>query len=156
MAKWMTVDPGISGTGWAVFRDAKLHKWGVIRSYEPTWTSKAKDIVKQLRALEWKYLRDAEQRYKTVYCEWPSNFTGSAKGLAALNSGSILKLSYLIGKISSLPVYLKLVSVQQWKGQLPKEVTKARAEKYFKRTGFKSHDADAVGIGQYVLEKGLV
>lgn len=147
----MTIDPGISGTGYAIFNKRKLIDYGNIYPKKAkTFTARAASICH--RTIGMARLHGCV----AVWCEWPSNFMGSKKGIAAFNSNSIIKLAYLIGRINERWGFINMVQVQRWKGQLPKEVTRKRAERFFKRTGFKSHAADAVGIGQWVLENKLI
>jgi hypothetical protein len=134
--KFMTIDPGLSGTGWAVFRDKELINWGIVRGKGITFQKKAEDIVFKLDAFT-----EGE-----VFCEWPS-----FQGLIAQNTGSIIKLSYLIGRLDQ-KFGMKLIPVSQWRGTCPKEVLWRRAEKFFRRKGFKSHSGDAVAMGQWVIE----
>lgn len=145
---WLTIDPGISGTGWAEFVDNKLEEWGIITSNKGHWTRKSKHICSKL------YLVMGYADH--IFIEWPSFQT-----VAAQNTGSIIKLAYFIGKLTSRCEILEnipytLIPVSQWKGQLPKEVTQKRAEKFFKRKGFHSHAADAVALGAYLIKEGFV
>lgn len=147
--KWMTIDPGISGTGFACFDRRRLLEWGNIYSTANTWERRSKAIITKI---SWKEYQGCER----MYCEWPSNFQGTGKGQAAINSGSILKLAFLIGGICEKFDDVRLVPVQSWKGQLPKEIVQRRAEVFFQKKGFKSHAADAVGIGQWAIQSGLI
>jgi hypothetical protein len=145
---WLCIDPGISGTGWAEFKSSKLVGWGIERSNKLTWQERAREIMIRM-----------EQRAKNaekVFCEWPTGRFSGAAGLAASNTDALLKLCFLIGALEVACGSLTLVSVQTWKGQLPKEIVQKRAERFFKTTGFKSHAADAVGIGQFVIESALL
>lgn len=147
---WMTIDPGLSGTGYAVFDKRRLIIYGNLYSKQKTFKAKARELSRRLAFIE------RDRGSISVWCEWPSNFMGSKKGIAALHSNSLLKLSFLIGQICARIHGVNLLPVQQWKGQLPKEVTRARAERFFGMKGFKSHAADAVGMGQYIIENKLI
>lgn len=146
---WLAVDPGVSGTGWALFKGVKLVDWGIITSKETTWERRVRDIVSRMRGNIW-------AQGDRVFCEWPTGRFTSAAGLAAANSDAMLKLTFLIGALDNQLNGIELIPVQRWKGQLPKEVVQKRAEKFFGVTGFKSHAADAVGIGQFVIEENLL
>lgn len=154
MRHWITIDPGISGTGLAFFEDSRLLKWITVRSYRDTWQEKTKGIVEVIQ----RHHEEFNFKWSKVFIEWPSNFMGTAKGQVAIGTGSILKLAYLIGLISGSiqGPEMVLISVQRWKGSLPKKVTQKRAEKFFKQKGFSNHVSDAVGIGQFVIENKLV
>ena len=146
---WVTIDPGLGGTGWAVFHKKELKKWGTY--YPPKgkdWKEKAECVVNELGHIE---QHSAFGRVVKMFCEWPSYQT-----VAAQNTMSVVKLAYLIGGICTYYTNVTLIPVVKWKGSLPKEVTKKRAERYFHCKGFKSHAADAVGIGQYILENNLI
>lgn len=89
----------------------------------------------------------------TVFIEWPS-----FQSMEAQNTGSIIKLAYLIGRVEQAyravdpRTRVVLIPVIVWKGNLPKEVTQERAEVFFQEKGFKSHAADAVALGMYVIQ----
>lgn len=84
--------------------------------------------------------------------EWPSGNFLSAKGLAAQNSSSLLKLAYLIGQITGAYSNSVLIPVTKWRGNCPKEMLWKRAERFFDKKNFKNHAGDAVAIGQYCIE----
>jgi hypothetical protein len=143
--KFLCIDPGLSGTGIAVFNDKNLMAWRNIYPKGETFQQKSESLM-----------REIPLGFHTAFCEWPTgNFSGS-KGLAARNTDALLKLCFLIGKLSTQFSEFHLVPVIKWKGNLPKAVTQQRAEVYFKMTGFTSHCADAVGIGKYVLQNNLI
>jgi hypothetical protein len=137
---WWTVDPG-QNLGWAKFSEKKLLKWGVIYGKGKDWREKALFVA---RAAPWNLYKSR------VFLEWPSYQT-----LAAQQTGSIIKLAYLCGLLYWCWKPVKLIPVIKWKGSLPKIVTQRRAEVFFQQKGFKSHAADAVGIGMYVIQEGL-
>lgn len=154
---WLTIDPGISGTGFAVFHNKILKRYGSVypdRNLD-NWERRTSSIL--LKLMEEIHMAEAPQH---VYIEWPSQFTGK-RGLAAANSNDILKLTCLIGRLAQYYIGIgtptvMLVPVNRWKGNLPKEVVVERIKKFFSIRGVASHAADAVGIGQYVLTKALV
>ena len=140
-SEWVTIDPGIN-CGIARFKENKLEEWKTIYGKGKSWFNKCIDVREQIRP----FLVATH----TVYIEWPS-----FQGMIAQNTGSIVKLAYLIGQIASLHSNVILIPVNQWKGNLPKLVTQKRAEKFFNRSGFKNHVADAIGLGQYCIENRL-
>lgn len=145
--KWYTIDPGISGLGLATFIGDQLINWETIYGKGKDFKEKTTHILNVLEPL---------LANRTFFIEWPTGNFHSAKGIAAQNSDAILKLCFLIGGICSKFKDTHLIPVQRWKGNLPKEITQKRAEKFFGITGFKSHAADAVGLGQYVIENNLL
>jgi Holliday junction resolvasome RuvABC endonuclease subunit len=149
----LTVDPGSRGTGWALWRTGS---WEALEGPVLTGVcygnpkldfsqSTRKIINKIAEALESKPLSE-------VYIEWPINF-GNDRGEQAKDKGDINKLSFAIGAISQYAWEVKkanviLVSVNRWKGQLPKRIVNARIEKLLGDcSGFRSHAWDAVGLG---------
>lgn len=149
---WLAIDPGLSGTGWASFRDKNLIRWGII-------SQKGKNFEERSQHILDGFYGEAYELWKNcngpIFIEWPSFQT-----MEAQNTGSIIKLAFLIGRLYDRFHWVlsdpKLIPVIKWKGQLPKAVTQARAEVFFGMKGFKSHAADAVAIGQYVIEAGLI
>lgn len=101
--------------------------------------------------------------YKTHNCdetwvEWPS-FQESNRGRAAARKGDLMKLA-LAASIGLNVAWAcnghgYAVPIQEWKGQLPKDVV---AKRIHKRLGksvcdqleIKSHAEDAVGLGLYL------
>lgn len=139
---FVCIDPGV-GCGFAEFEKKKLIRWKTVYGKGNDWKEKYADIGDKLR-------NDLYGQH-TVFIEWPS-----FQNAASQNTGSIIKLAYLIGKLSMLNPNTKLIPVTTWKGSLSKELTQKRAEKFFGQKGFTSHAADAVALGQYVLQAGLV
>ena len=151
---WCCVDPGVSGTGYAMLERKKLLRYGNVYPEKEceTWEQKSSSVLLKLQIA----LYPLVAPYR-VYIEWPSQFTG-AKGLAAANSNDILKLSCLIGRLTQFFVnqgsVVITVPVQRWKGNLPKNIVAKRAKKFFGIEKLTSHSADAVGLAQYVLKEG--
>lgn len=172
---FMSVDPGVGGTGVAVWEldkigdeVAPIHteviKPGRVHAHSTTerWMKKTQAVygMFSLFLQEWNDVG-------AVYIEQPQ-FFGSAGGVAA--SADVVKLSMLIGTLigaatakGASPV---LVPVNVWKGQLPKDVTQRRVIRYLKKCTpagnyyvtltqgcAPDHLYDAIGIGCYV--KGL-
>jgi hypothetical protein len=150
------VDPGLNGSGFAVKRSDEDHirTSGTVRckDKEMKWCERAHDISIRLALNAKSEVETAE--YTILLLEYPEVGFKSKAGIAAQNSGALLKLSYLCGCISRdfalliLPSYmfeLVLVPPSKWKGQLGKHVVMARLlRKYGKK--FHDHEADAVGI----------
>jgi len=142
--KLLTIDPGLSGTGWAQFENNKLYYWGIV------WPKKGKDIMTQIH-MDILHFYDGEK----IVIEWPS-----FQGMIAQNTGSIIKLAYLIGRIYETCLTFEykpeLLPVSKWRGTCPKEINWKRAEKFFGKKGFKSHAADAVSMGAFLIQENLV
>jgi Holliday junction resolvasome RuvABC endonuclease subunit len=146
----LTVDPGLNGTGWAVwdYNDMRFIDAGIIKPWKNlSWQDEGQYILR--------HLLDLREQYDipSLYIEYPA-FFGSAGGQVTAASGALVKLSWLVGLIcggfhSSTKVFL--TPVNEWKGQLPKSVVSQRIiaiDSQFKK--YKSHAHDAIGIGLYV------
>lgn len=144
----MAVDPGLSGTGWVIFRDNNKNFVlnGVINFRgKEFWDERAMNIAHALCNIA------QSEDVNRIYCEYPAYFD-SVAGQMVAKRGDLLKLTYLVGCIAGFlePIPMILVPVNKWKGQLPKEVVKNRITNILgekKCRVLKSHDWDACGIG---------
>jgi hypothetical protein len=137
-----TIDPGIAGTGWAYFIHGKLRYHGVLTPpTKLTWQEKSNWIVRQLKNLA--------PKNGVVCVEQPALF-GGAKGSVTASSGSLVKLTLLVGRIMQ-ELNAEGIEVREWKGQLPKAVVEKRIRVILPNCTAKSHDWDAIGIGLYKL-----
>jgi hypothetical protein len=80
---------------------------------------------------------------------------GSYKSLASSRSGSLEILTILTGALAgwciSQGIGICFIKVSQWKGQLPKHMTKKRMERKYNVTFETTDEADAVGLGDWYL-----
>lgn len=144
--KKLTVDPGIIGTGYAVWaRDWSLISWGQIQPRKDrTLEQRSSLILSTLKMLIMKYTA------MELYIEYPAVFSGKL-GIAIAKRGDIVKLAFVTGIICGISwKRFNLVPVNKWKGQLPKEVVKKRINKIFPNYVLKDHEYDAVGLGLYL------
>lgn len=158
----LSLDPGISGTGWAVWdrhgRDCDWQKIvpplavGVIMPKGGEYIARTQSITEKL-ALTLK-----THKVSDVVCEFPEYFGDTAKGYAATSDGSIYKLAFFIGAVAQLcfdrGIIFNDVNVTTWKGQLPKEVITKRIVALLgidacTNLCVSTHAWDAVGIGLY-------
>jgi hypothetical protein len=146
----MAVDPGLNGTGWATFQGRKLVDQGVLtfRDEKLAWEERAIMYASSIRSLS------IHHKVDRIACEYPAFFE-SAAGTMVAKKGDLLKLTSLVGLMWGVvyPLPFLLVPVNQWKGQLPKEVVNRRITAKLGEkacAGIKSHAWDAVGIGLYV------
>jgi hypothetical protein len=102
-----------------------------------------------------------------VGIEYP-NYQDSLKGKKCIETGSLIKLAISAGLILDqvfklqiihehyLTIQIKLISPIEWKGQVPKKITKDRMKKKYgnlKDFSFLSDDeVDAIGIADYLYE----
>jgi Holliday junction resolvasome RuvABC endonuclease subunit len=153
----LSVDPGLTGTGLAFWRDRDwkkqvppVHVQNLTVGYKGEWYERASRLSGEFHAVV------APRKIVRVYIEWPIFFQGSVKGHSATVKGDIYKLCYLIGcygeVCASLDIPLELVNVGVWNGQLSKEVVwewvKRRIPDVVKLNP-ESHSRDAIGIGLY-------
>lgn len=151
---FVAVDPGLRGTGWAAFRGGKLVAAGVLFCNSPApFQERAFVLARAVRD------RSALYYSSRVVCEYPK-FFGSAGGHMVAASGDLLKLTFLVGAIGGacIPLPFIPIGVNDWKGQLPKEVVEERINRRYgipkmRDLGVKSHAYDAVGIGLYYLRE---
>lgn len=146
----LSVDPGIRGTGYALWDGKLLKRTGIFASRSEDWLEAGGQVASQLHQFACK------ERVEAVYCEFPAYFQSAGAQVVA-RSGSLVKLAWFVGFLSALFITgfktFRFVEVNEWKGQLPKDVVELRirkimGEKVTKK--FKTHIWDAVGIGLYV------
>lgn len=157
----ITIDPGVGGTAVVYWGDELQPRY--IRLISPSrknsgeaWIDRVKFVMDKFNEL----LLDLSNPgiVLDVYIEYPSLFE-SATGLAAAAGGDLVKLTFLVGGLSDrVWVHghnVKPLRVNDWKGQLPKEVINKRACAILGREElFPDHIGDAVGMGLFV--KGLL
>lgn len=157
-APYMTVDPGLSGTGLAVWvpdsdqplltkslsLNSKLEHYKRSRSYKRLF---AEFIDYETKGIE------------VCYIEWPRMFE-SAGGHMSSAKGDIHKLVFLVSCFANAcwerGIEYRELPVNDWKGTMSKEMV---AERVADRLlcdpkEYPNHVMDAVGMGLYV--KGLL
>lgn len=179
--KLLTLDPATHYTGYAVWSDAVLIQFGVIRAHKSSnWDVRCLELNSKIRNLI------VDQKMTHCVAEFPE-FQSGKRGLDAAKAGDTLKLAYLCGSIScgwqlhsalyladqqrkyptggmdldvpSVEPMIFWVSPSRWKGQLPKDVCAARChERYgwLAKTEIEKNASDAIMIGDWFLrEAGL-
>jgi len=113
------------------------------------WMPRTDEFIKQLEEFLWYYRFGSP----LVLCEWPKFFE-SEGGQKAAKTGSLVKLTYMVGRIAQLArskdYGFGLVPVNRWKGTMDKPAVEHRIERILGAEacgGFYSHVWDAVGIG---------
>lgn len=146
----VSVDPGVTGTGVAVWKNHTLYASLTLHSYKEEWEERAFEIADQ-------FFKEIEP-YKPgiVILEKPS-FMAGVGGTMVARSGDLVKLCMLTGMLihaaRQTNCLVKLVLPTQWKGQLPKDVTKKRVldilgiNHQTMNLKHSDHAFDAVGIG---------
>ena len=148
---WISVDPGISGTGVAVWDDDKQ---------VPTWVVPMKHKTKDEYMAHFNKLFNLKVITHCV-CENATYFQGDDRGEVTLRSGKLIKLAQFIGGIQEVcranHVTVELVTPQKWKGQLPKRITIKKVMQHWPSVPFNpkkesdSHMFDAIAIGMWKL-----
>lgn len=144
--KIVAIDPSINTVGWAVVdgltRDEETGvwdnskadwKWGVWKISSNSLTYKLREIV------EWMIIEfdglDPDEDW--LILEWPA-FFGSAKGQVAAKQGYTINLAgvvgYIMGFFRMKPQNSFLITANEWKGNVPKEITRMR---FFRALGVK-------------------
>lgn len=152
------VDPGLSGTGVAVY-DVEDHEFVSVGVYYTNNANKNDDWNSRAVCLAYDAFWEATiWNAKVVYCEWPEFFKDE-KGYAATSKGDIYKLSFLVGALAAYchktkSTEFRPVKVHDWKGQLPKNVVEQRIRKRIgedevRKLKPNSHAWDAMGIALY-------
>lgn len=144
---YITVDPGLNGTGYAIWNK----QWQLVTNNIITFTYGTIEERGYKYRVFFKGLRK-EYSITKIFIEYPALFA-SNKGSVTAASGALVKLAWLTGLISGVFTRIELVSVTNWKGQLPKDVVIRRIKKILPSVNSKSHDWDAIGIGLY--KKGV-
>ena len=160
MRSTMAIDPGLGGTGYAVFNpNGALTGVGTIRvgRHDPL-TYRIRSVSILLRM----HLPVSHVPLRVVI-ECPEFMGGTAKGSAASRGGALVKLAHVTGAIVggfSMACEVDLVTPGEWKGQLPKEVMRERLERTMPRRDKarmqkeSEHAWDAYGLGRWFLERG--
>ena len=153
MASIMTIDPGLGGTGiaiwdteqWEVQKKLNEHKSYPINPTVTLTIYKKEKILFGIEKLCMKH------NVVLAYIE-NAYYGASEKGQVTASSGALVKLSEFIGEITSiLKCYcqVRLVSPQKWKGTMTKEAVIHRILKRCPHIVATSHAWDAVGIGLF-------
>lgn len=158
----LAIDPGLHKLGWAywsdthtVFVGTRPFEWGALTTkdlWSVSWKLRAHRMAERVA----KVMKKCKP--SLVICEMPEEWQ-SAKGQAALQSGNIRKLVYLVGliggRVDTTKASYYTVEPSKWKGQVPKEITRARIIRaYGPRFKEESEDTiDALGIGRWYHKK---
>lgn len=147
----ISIDPGLDA-GFALWDEAtwaqcvapvRADLW---RGRGPAWQARAHSVANRFEA------EICAGGCVGAYCEFPT-FYDNPGGHMVAKRGDLGKLYYVIGALGQvaerLDVPFELISVPEWKGQLPKAVVNNRIVQRIGALDIKSHSWDAVGIGLY-------
>ena len=152
--KMLSVDPGLTGMGWAVWNDSWLLEAG---TFVPKPNGRT-DVERIHRAAAEVTAIGISRQCEKVVVEEPQ-FFGGVGGQMVAARGDLVKMALLVGAIIGMArdagMEPQLVKVNTWKGQLPKKVVESRITRILGAQevtsfGLKDHAWDAVGIGLYI------
>ena len=144
---WISIDPGVSGTGVAVW-PSKYHPeermlpcktFSLTYNYKDQYMSDLTKIIGMYRV-------------KECFCENATYFQGDDRGQVTLTSGKLIKLAQFIGGVEEVcrvnNVLITLVSPVKWKGQVPKHVTTRKVLEHWQECPYdpKIYDTKVFGI----------
>jgi len=143
----LSVDPSINRCGIAVYRGKKLVLHQLVQPEDKTGNEfeKSLSVFYQVKAIRAEY-----GTYKTIL-EVPVHWEN--EGFVARESGSIYKLSLVVGMLYTLGD-VQTVPPHGWKQQLPKNVVRNRLKPLYPNivTDKLDHNImDAIGIGHWFL-----
>ena len=148
------VDPGVAGTGLAVWHKLAVAKprpvyWQTLWAPDgATWDDAARQIVGCVCTQCMLY------KVRCVVIERPMHWGGSARSYAASESGDLINLAIMIGmlmrEVEQHSIKTSLVATQAWKGQLSKTAVRSRIRRAI-GVSVSAHAADAVGMGLSAL-----
>ena len=152
------LDPGVGGTGIALFEEssvAPVHHLTIHRPRAHSWQAKAQGMMHKLGSFLVTY------EPTTLYIEEPL-FISTAGGRAVAGRGDLVKLTLLAGACWGVArehgVRVEFVPVRNWKGQLPKKVIEERIRYIlggkYEDLILPDHEWDAIGIGLFL--KGIL
>jgi hypothetical protein len=154
---YATIDPGLGGTGLAIWDKNLLHP---VNTYAITvgaigdWLQRAQTYGIRLDMA----IKKEETPIQKIYIEYP-RLMATASGMASAERGDVFKLMFLVGVYAEVcwrnGLEFVPLPVNTWKGTMSKEVV---AKRILQRLGenakFPNHTEDAVGMGIYL--KGLM
>lgn len=114
--KRLCVDPGTRELGWAIYSGTGLVRCGLLR---------AKSMQEMLGLL--RYCPSMLEGVDEVVCELPQHYGLGSKA----DPNKLQQLSVLAGAVVGItraPAY-RLPHPREWKGQVPKEIMRSRAER---------------------------
>ncbi len=136
------VDPGLKCCGWALFRDMYLVKAGLSRTKSSTVEERTRDHCSNLAGAG---LLD---KAGIVIIEKPQVYV---QRLWKGDPNDLIDLSIVVGGILGCTrptVITRVVTPQQWKGQIPKDVTDARTRRTLTKRGEMQAVANPVVLGE--------
>jgi Holliday junction resolvasome RuvABC endonuclease subunit len=150
----LTVDCG-DHTGWAYWEKDNIQEPNAYGCINLLASAKSWDKARQLRYMFDKFTNVVDD-YKpaSIVLETLEAWGNDEESLAAVRSGSLFKLAYLIGgyiHIAGKCAEVELILAREWKGQMDKEATKFRVQRVAGQRYSNSHVYDAIGMGYSLM-----
>lgn len=149
----MAIDPGLTGTGVAIWKQKKIPCLATVvnssGAVSPNWIDRVNAIAVKVHELA------MDHNVREIVCEM-MEMHQSARAQMMWKAGDFQRTLFLIGAIYGMTEpFVPEFSVtppSEWKGQLPKSVTINRVKRVLgpsvcRRLGIEKHAWDAVGIG---------
>lgn len=162
MTKMLAIDPGLQGTGLALFLAPTVRPVAVTvlkRQTVGQWWDRALLLAEQ--AVTWasaEARRHGPAAVGVVLCEFPQ-YQASPGRAMGWRTGDLQRLTFLTGVLAAgFPdAQFQPVVPSAWKGQLPKTVVEMRIRERLgdttcARLGIQTHAWDAVGLGLWGLD----
>ena len=138
-----SIDPSINDVGWAKVENLRRDESGVWDDSEAVWTYgwwkiSSHSLPHKLKEMvEWIMMDICPDNEWWFVGEWPTYY-GTIKGQISAMQGNTINLvavlAYIAGYFQIDPNNIHLLTATQWKGSVPKEITKMR---FFKILGVK-------------------
>jgi len=157
MIKVLAIDPSVNHLGWAIMEPGNIVQSGTINASSVCTAGVVKRIHRMIDELDTEIVRTT---FDMIVIERPQTW-GSFKSQASRGSGDLQLLTLIVGALAYWACIIvgvdsvNLIKVTEWKGQLPKNVTRERMVKKYGCMLGSDHESDAVGIGDYYLSKGV-
>ena len=153
----LSIDPSVNSCGVCIFINGAPTHYELLTPKEArkqTYPNELDKLQAKCRELVVK-VKGLVDLYKvtSIICEHPEHWDES--GFVARESGALQKLTFFIGMVCFLD-NVALVTPRQWKGQMPKLVTRNRLVKKYPDKDFATIDhnvIDAIGIGEWFCKK---
>lgn len=157
----LAIDPGLQGTGLALFEEPSCHPAAVTvieRTTKGEWWDRALHLGKQVYVWTYDHAGGELTPQDLVVCEFPQ-YQESAGRSMGWRTGDLQRLTFLTGvfaaRLRRTP--FRPVVPSAWKGQLPKSVVEDRIRTRLgaavcAQLKIRTHAWDAVGIGLWALD----
>jgi hypothetical protein len=158
VARMLAIDPSIRECGWAFVGPDRVIESGVIKTRsgsDEEWVQRAALVCEEVMDLRNRFVCRGVGENRCVV-ELPALWGASDRGAASSNSSAVFKLTTLVGMITGGLICsgwdIRLVSVQRWKGNVPKHITMMRVQRATGWTGKNHNESDAIGLGLWALD----